>query len=283
MSIDFRVNPAFFEMIKSDDEHNKKRHEGFSIHKNSFAILDHIENQMHCANLDKLVLMSDDRRTEFEKPLVSNEEIKKCVDLSSGRFIGVASVDPLAKDAKDIVERAFKDLGLMGLKLNLSIAKIYPSDEKVQSLLEICEKYNKPVIFDSGFAWEKNSVAKYSRPIEFEETLIKWPNLKICLTQFGWPWMKETAMLMLKHQNLYTDTGLLYFDNAYEFYKQIFTKNIPLTWIDRSLRHQIMFASANPRFEQIRMSDAFSKLDLRASTKKLIMGENAKEFLGLRK
>ena len=73
---------------------------------------------------------------------------------------------------------------------------------------------------------------------------------------------------------------MLYFDSAYEFYDQIFKKELNLSWIDRSLRHQVMFGSNNPRFEQIRMVDALRKIGLRESSLELILGQNALEFLG---
>ena len=87
-------------------------------------------------------------------------------------------------------------------------------------------------------------------------------------------------MLMLKYPNVYTDTGALYFDNAKEFYTQMLTKDIPVTWIDRSLRHQVMFGSNNPRFEQIRMAQAIGEMGFRESTLELIKGQNAIDFLG---
>ena len=87
-------------------------------------------------------------------------------------------------------------------------------------------------------------------------------------------------MLMLKYPNVYADTAILYFDNAKEFYTQVFTKDISSTWIDRSLRHQVMFGSDNPRFEQIRMAEALNHLGFRESTLELIRGKNALEFLG---
>ena len=67
-------------------------------------------------------------------------------------------------------------------------------------------------------------------------------------------------MLMLKYPNVYTDTGALYFDSAREFYVQMLTKDVPVTWIDRSLRHQVMFGTNDPRFEMIRMSKAIEEL-----------------------
>ena len=87
-------------------------------------------------------------------------------------------------------------------------------------------------------------------------------------------------MLMVKYPNVYTDTGILYFDNAREFFDRLFKHEVALTWVDRSLRHQVMFGSDNPRFEQIRMAHALDGLGLRASTVELIKGGNAIEFLG---
>ena len=85
----------------------------------------------------------------------------------------------------------------------------------------------------------------------------------------------------MKYPNLYADTGVLYFDCAREFYQQTFTRDLPRTWLDRSLRHQVLFGSDDPRFEQIRMAAAMETLGLRESTVELIMGENALAFLGL--
>ena len=89
-------------------------------------------------------------------------------------------------------------------------------------------------------------------------------------------------MLMLKYPNVYVDTGALYFDSALEFYSYIFNREYQLTWVERSLRHQIMFGSDNPRFEQIRMAKALDKLGLSQSTLELIKGQNAIDFLGVK-
>lgn len=84
----------------------------------------------------------------------------------------------------------------------------------------------------------------------------------------------------MKYPNLYADTGLLYFDSAREFYEEVFTRMLGKYWVDRSLRHQVMFGSNNPRFEQIRMAEALRNLGWRASTLDLVLGQNALEFLG---
>lgn len=280
MFIDIHVHPAFYEPINGDAQAEQMRHDALDIHLNGTAPLQHIFNQMDCAGLDRLCLLPEDYTSEYGRPLVTNEEIKTLVDLAPERFIGFAGVDPLIRGAADRLEHAFGDLGLKGLKLHPSRQHFHPSDPRLDPIYDICEKYRRPIIFHSGLSWEPNTLTKYSRPTEFEELAAARPGLKICLAHFGWPWVKETAMLLLKYPNVYADTGLLYFDNAMEFYKQVFTCDIPITWIDRSLRHQVMFGSNNPRFEQIRMAQAIAGLGFRESTLELIKGGNALEFLG---
>ncbi|MCI9213178.1 MAG: amidohydrolase [Ruminococcus sp.] len=280
MFIDMHVHPAFYEPINGDSRKEDLRHDALDIHLNGTAPLEHIFNQMSCAGLDRLCLLPQDYRREYGEPLVANEEIKALVDLAPDKFIGFAGVDPLHKDAEEDLEYAFEELGLRGLKLHPSRQHFYPSDERLAKIYDICEAYKKPIVFHSGLSWEPNTLSKYSRPAEFEELAALRPGLKICLAHFGWPWVQETAMLMLKYPNVYADTGILYFDNAWEFYKKVFTQDIPASWIDRSLRHQVMFGSNNPRFEQIRMADALTKLGFRESTLELVKGKNAVEFLG---
>lgn len=280
MFIDIHVHPAFYDPINGDEAVEEMRHSALDIHKNGTAPLEHIFNQMRCAGLDRLCLLPEDYTTELGRPVVTNEEVKALVDLAPDKFIGFASVDPFLPDAAQRLEHAFGDLGLKGLKLHPSRQHFYPCDERLNAVYDVCEAYKKPIIFHSGLSWEPNTLTKYSRPTEFEELAATRPNLKICLAHFGWPWVQETAMLMLKYPNVYADTGILYFDNAWEFYRRVFTQDLPATWIDRSLRHQVMFGSNNPRFEQIRMADAIGKLGFRESTLELIKGENAIEFLG---
>jgi hypothetical protein len=280
MFIDMHVHPTFFEPINMDKVKEIKRHNALDIHMNGIAPLEHILNQMSCAKLDKLCLLPHDYSSVGEGIIVSNDEIRTLVNLAPDRFIGFAAIDPFREDAIEELERAFTDLNLKGLKLHPSRQRFYPMDERLEPIYMMCEKYNRPIIFHSGLSWEPHTLSKYARPVEFEELAVKHPKLRICLAHFGWPWVQETAMLMVKYPNVYADTSLLYFDSAKEFFTRIFTQDIPITWIDRSLRHQVMFGSNNPRFEQIRMSQALEEIGLRESTLELIRSGNAIDFLG---
>ena len=279
MFIDIHVHPAFFEPINTDPAKEEMRHNVLNIHKNGTAPLEYIFNQMHCAGLDRLTLLPQDY-TSTVGCVVSNEEIRQLVDAAPDKFIGFAGVDPLDPEAPDKLQDAFTRLNLKGLNLHTGRHHLLPSDPRMEPIYEICERYHKPIMFHAGLSWEPDTQTSYCTPLAFEIVAEKHPKLKICMGHFGWPWVRETAMLMLKYPNVYADTGALYFDNAREFYTQTFTRDIPITWIDRSLRHQVMFGSNNPRFEQIRMAQAIGELGFRDSTLELIRGGNALEFIG---
>ncbi len=277
--IDIHTHPAFFEPICSDPIQLEQRRQALGLYKAGTAALNHIFNQMNYAGIDQLALLPLDLTTQAGFEVVSNTEIKKIIDLAPGRFIGFASVDPFRPDAVEVLEYAFANLGLAGLKLHPSRQKFFPASPDLFPLYETCIRFNKPIIFHSGISLQPDTPTHFATPLLFEEVAIKFPRLRICLAHFGFPWVKETAALLLKYPNIYTDTALLYFDNAREFYEHIFKKELGEHWIDRSLRHQVMFGSNNPRFEQIRMVEALREIGLRESTLDLIFGQNALEFL----
>lgn len=283
MVIDIHVHPAFFKPVNDSEEKEELRHEEYNLHKNGTATLQHFFNKLNCANIDYACLLPLDCSTTMNgEVLVSNQEIRKLVDLAPERFIGFASVDPHDKKAAEKLEEAFTVLDLKGLKLHPSKQGFHPDDEYMQDIYDVCEKYDRPIIFHSGLSFEKDTTTKNCHPLDFEQLAQKRPNLRFSLAHFGWPWCREVAMLMLKYPNVYTDTGALYFDSAKEFYTQMLTRDVPLTWIDRSLRHQVMFGTDDPRFEMIRMSKAIDELGFRESTLELIKGKNAEEFMHYR-
>ena len=280
MVIDIHVHPAFFDPINEDEKLEKLRHDELNLHKNGTAPLIHFFNKMDCAGIDCCVLLPEDYSSAMNgQVLVSNEEVAKLVDMAPERFIGFASVDPHDPKAPEKLAYAFEKLKLRGLKLHPSRQNFHPGEKLLDPIYDLCEKYDRPVIFHSGLSFEAHATTGNCRPLDFEELAEKRGNLRICLAHFGWPWCRETAMLMLKYPNVYTDTAALYFDSAKEFYTQMLTIDVPMTWIDRSLRHQVMFGTNDPRFEMIRMSKAIEELGFRESTIELIKGGNAIEFM----
>lgn len=184
-----------------------------------FRVLDH-------ARVDKTVLLAEDYSSEMGQPIVTNQEVKHLVDLAPERFIGFASVDPRNQDGADQLQQAFEELGLSGLKLNLSHLRMKADNERLKPLYALRQSAGKPIMFHAGMSWEPDSPAKYSRPILFEDVAVEYPTLRFCLAHLGWPWVEETAMMALKYWYVYTDTATTFMGSPKDYYRQIFLNNM---------------------------------------------------------
>lgn len=280
MIIDVHTHPIFYKAITEDQEELQFRKEQFGIFKQSPYPLETVITEMEYTKVDRLVLLPEDLTTGHGGCIVTNEQIKAIVDLAPDRFIGFASVDPFRPDALEVLDYAFGQLKLSGLKLHPSKQKFYPYDDRLKPIYQKCVDYNKPIMFHAGMSWEPDAPAKYAQPLHFEEVAMAFPELRFCLAHFGWPWLHETVMLLLKYPNVYTDTSLLPMDNAQDFYQQIFTRNMGPLWIERNLMNQVMFGTNSPRFRAKRLLPALRSLNFRPKTLDKILGGNAEKFLG---
>lgn len=280
MKIDARVYPHFYEPICESEETFTLRQDILNIHKNGRATFRHIENQMRLAGLDRLVLFAQDERSVDSRVCVSNEEVFRLTQMRPDLFIGIASVDPTQAHAAEELEKALGQYNLKGVALNLAKLNIHPDDSCLEPIIRMCIRYNRPICFDAGISFARGFKSELGRPYHYENLAIKYPELRFSLTRVGWPWVEETAMLLMKYPNVYADLGVMYFGTAQEFMRYLLEHALQKGWVERSLRHQLMFASENPRFEQIRMAQALDNYFSSDKTERLIMGENALVFMG---
>lgn len=283
MIIDVHTHPIFHKAISDDKQVLDYRKKEFGIFKQSPSPLESVLQEMDYMNISRSVLLPLDLTTQSAGWIVSNEEVKQLVDSAPDRFIGFASVDPHRNDAVEVLDYAFRELGLKGLKLHPSKQKFYPGDDKLKPIYEKCLEFDKPILFHAGMSWEPDAPSKYAQPVNFEEVAIAYPELRICLAHFGWPWVHETVMLLLKYPNVFTDTSLLHMDNALDFYRQVFKTNMGPLWIERNLNDKVMFGTNSPRFKAKRLLPALEAMEFRPKTLQKILGGNAQVFLGERR
>jgi len=280
MVIDIHAHPVIYGAICQAKERVAFRKQNFGLYKSNPTPMEHIFRVLDHAGVDKTVLLAEDYSSEMGQPIVTNQEVKQLVDLAPERFIGFASVDPRNQEAADQLRQAFEELGLSGLKLNLSHLRMKPDDERLKPLYALCQSVGKPVMFHAGMSWEPDSPAKYSRPILFEDVAVEYPKLRFCLAHLGWPWVEETAMMALKYRYVYTDTATVFMGSPKDYYRQIFLDNMDPGWLQNSLVRKVMYGSNYPRFRQERVKAGLEALPIRDDVKRAVLGENAQIFLG---
>jgi predicted TIM-barrel fold metal-dependent hydrolase len=281
MVIDTHIRPALYEPICQDLQKFKKRCNEMNYNLMKPAGIELLKKQYALAGIEKVFLLPEDCSAETKEAAISNDDIEKLVACDPEFFLGFASVDPRNKDAVEKLTYAFEKQKLQGLYIHTARLQMYPYDERLTPLYEVCKKYHKPIIFHAGLSFENNAIARYARPIDFEEILQRYPDIPICLTHMGWPWVQETAALLLKYENAYASTGLMNFDGPYQIYKKVFQEDMGELWVEHNIADKIMFGSDSPRIRPVRAKRALDTLGFSKETMEKIEYKNALKFLGM--
>lgn len=124
-------------------------------------------------------------------------------------IFAAGSIDMLGDVAKQLQfhEELFKEKKIVGIKLYPGYQHFYPNDPKVIPIAELCAKHKKPLIFHSGDFYdpENKALLSYSHPIHIDELANKCPSTTIVISHFGFPYLLETANIVARNPNVYTD------------------------------------------------------------------------------
>ena len=110
MVIDANMHPHFIKEICDDDKRVSFRKEKTGILKPRIMPIKFLIERMGFAGIDKGIFHAMDLTTIEGDTIVSNEEIRKLIDLAPDNFYGMGSVDPNREDAVDIVKECFENL-----------------------------------------------------------------------------------------------------------------------------------------------------------------------------
>jgi uncharacterized protein len=278
--IDFHTHPVMLEdMVRRHPELERVASRDVFYVGTRLQPLETFLLELDIAGLQKAVLLPIDTTRTRGIAMYTNEQIAELMAMAPDRFIGFASVDPLVAGAAERLKAGVEELGLCGLKLSPPSQEFYADQREVYPVYEMAQRLGIPVVIHTGMSWEPGARLGYGQPIRLEPVLADFPDLRIVATHFGWPWSMELAALALKYPNLFIDTAALYFDNPRDFVADLFERRLQLTWIERSLRYQVIFGSNYPRVEIRNMARAVRESGLSESTLRLIFADNPQRVL----
>ncbi|MFY9527729.1 MAG: amidohydrolase family protein [Candidatus Acidiferrales bacterium] len=278
--IDFHTHPVLIqELAAKYPEYERASRDIFCI-GNNFQPLETFFLQMDVAGIERAALLPIDCRRARRLPVSSNDQVAELCARSS-RFIGFASVDPKREGAAKELESAIKGLGLRGLKLDPALQDFSPTDSTSFAVFEAAAALRIPVVIHTGMSWAPQTPLEPSHPLRLEPAIRRFSGLRFVLAHFAWPWVWEAVALAMKYPNVYLDTSCLYYDSPKEFFEFVFTKEIPTTLIERSLRNKVVFGSNYPRVEIKNMVHAVKSLALTERCLEKIFRANAESLLGL--
>ncbi len=281
MTIDFHTHPVLIrEFAEKYPNYVRAAREVFNI-GNNFQPLETFFLQMDVAGIEKAVLLPIACARARKDAVSSNEQVAELCGISK-RFIGFASVDPMAPGAPKELESAVTTLGLKGLKLDAALQDFDLNDSRVFDIYEVAASLGIPVVIHTGMSWAPGTSLEQGRPLLLENAIRKFSKLHFVLAHWGWPWVWDATALALKYPNVFLDTSAFYYDGPKEFFQFVYGQQIPTTLIERSLRHQVVFGSNYPRVEIKNLAKALKSLPLTEGCLDKIFSTNAERLLGVR-
>jgi len=146
-------------------------------------------------------------RSEFLGAHLPAERVASFVGKAPNQRVGFAGIDPMHRDAMLDVDQAMK-LGLSGITISPAAQNYHPTNSRAMRLYEYCDRLGLPILIEYGIHLSLPAVTlEYARPTAFDEVARSFPNLKMVIGQFGFPWVDETVLMIGKYHNLYTDTS----------------------------------------------------------------------------
>lgn len=118
-----------------------------------------------------------------------------------------------------------------------------------------------------------------ANPLQLENVLVKYPNLKIYIMHGGWPYVEDIKALMYAHPNVYVDVAVLNWILPQEEFNS-YVKSL----INSGFGNRIMFGSDQmvwPETIDVAIETVNSADFLTLEQKEDIFYDNAAKFLGL--
>ncbi|MFQ5837470.1 MAG: amidohydrolase family protein [Thermoplasmata archaeon] len=172
--------------------------------------LDDLVEDLHEASVRKAFLLAMDCGESDQEALrnltVRNEEVGEAVREHPDLFVGFAGIDPRRSKALDYFGDAIGSLELTGLKFHASAIQVRPDDKQLMyPIYRKAQELQVPIIHHTGTTALGSCLIHYARPIYFDEVAQAFPDVRMLLAHFGWPWMEECFAVLMRNPNLYTD------------------------------------------------------------------------------
>lgn len=140
--------------------------------------------------------------------------LKQCVelfnDVPSVFLLGTVNIleDDLDKKVGEL-DAYFKSKKVVGLKIFPGHDKHLPNDSRLEPFINLCLRYNKPLVIHTGENSGDSECSKYNDPKYIVEISDKYSGLKIVISHLFWPKVEYCVELTKGYANISYDTSAL--------------------------------------------------------------------------
>jgi len=213
----------------------------------------------------------------FEDLNVPYELIHEVVQEYPDRFYGLAGIDPWeGMEGVRALEHAVEDLDFVGAHLYPHWFYKEPSHRKYYPFYAKCAELGVPIQMQVGHCliYLKNHppMPSVGKPEYLDTIACDFPGLKLIGIHTGYPWVEEMISVAHKHPNVYIGT---------DAYAPKYWKPELVNFIDSWGSDKVIFGTDYPVLEMGRAVSEVEELDIRDSSKRKLLRENARRVYDL--
>lgn len=235
--------------------------------------------EMDQAGVEKGVILGQDthatRNPSFKNYSIRNDELAGIASRSRDRLVAFAGVDPNAgAGALKELRRSTKKLGTRGLKVHSSANSVYINDRRLMfPLYRYCEENGLPVLIHTGTTGLGDCEIKYSKTELADEVCQEFPDLKVVMAHFGWPWPDVAIAIAVRNPNVFIDVS---------GWKPRYMPAGVLPYLNGVLQDRFLFGTDYPMLRQKQWMDDFEanlRPRLKPGVAEKLLSANAKALL----
>lgn len=165
-------------------------------------------------NVEKLVLINYVSPNVVGYTEAVNQFSAKMASHAPDRLIPFGGIDPRrVQDVAAEMDHLLGHLGIRGIKIHpphqLFHVNDYLHSDSLRGLATVYEKcieYNVPVMIHTGTSIFPRARNKYGHPMDIDDLLVDFPELKVIVAHGGRPfWMEHALFLLRRSKNVYLD------------------------------------------------------------------------------
>jgi predicted TIM-barrel fold metal-dependent hydrolase len=186
-------------------------------------------------------------------------------------LIGIGSVDPQKPNALIELERAVKELGLVGINIEPGFGNppLHGDDPSLYPIYDTCSQLGVPVFLMSG---PTTPSMEYANPVAVGKVARAFPNLPIVCYHGYYPYVSGIIGVAFRYENVYVVPDMYIFLPGGSLYVEA---------ANGFMREQLLFGSSYPFRAMGQTVEDFLKLGFHESVLDDVLFENAKRVLKL--
>ena len=159
---------------------------------------------------------SQEHRVEFNQNIDALIADNRRIAVIEGIDINMDMTKQLAEIEANIEKRR-----IVGLKIYLGYQPIFADDAKLKPVYQFAKKHNLTIVYHCGVVASTEKVGTFYKHSSYlypiDDIAVTYPEVKFVISHLGFPKLWDTAAIVMKNDNVFTDISGLFEDDS-DFY-----------------------------------------------------------------